>query len=168
MGIINSRGEYLLNLDPDDKFESNSDLKLLYNKAKKSNLDYIIYLVKRIPRFKSESKDYKLRNQLQLQSEDYLITNKFIKRKILLKAYKFFKSDIYKFKWDYHEDNIWNFLTCVYGKTNKIVNKYMKNRIYRIKALFKVIENNNIDNSSLYYEKYYQDYIYIIYFIVKL
>jgi glycosyltransferase involved in cell wall biosynthesis len=181
MGIINSSGEYLLNLDPDDKLESNSDLKILYNKAKKSKLDYILYLLKRVPRFKSEIKDCKLRNQLQLQSEDFLITNKFIKRKILLKAYKFFKSDIYKFKWDYHEDNIWNILTRVYGQTNKIVNKYiyiykrnndslnvnksysieMKNRIYRIKALFKVIENNNINNSNLYYEKNYQDYIYI-------
>jgi glycosyltransferase involved in cell wall biosynthesis len=125
MGIINSSGEYLLNLDPDDKLESNSDLKILYNKAKKSKLDYILYLLKRVPRFKSEIKDCKLRNQLQLQSEDFLITNKFIKRKILLKAYKFFKSDIYKFKWDYHEDNIWNILTRVYGQTNKIVNKYI-------------------------------------------
>jgi hypothetical protein len=95
MGIINSRGEYLLNLDPDDKFESNSDLKFLYNKAKNLNLDYILYLLKRIPRFKSEIKVCKQRNQLQLQREDFLITNKFIKRKILLNAYKFFKSDIY-------------------------------------------------------------------------
>ena len=86
MGIINSNGEYLLNLDPDDKFEPNSDLKLLYNKAKNWNLDYILYLLKRFPRFKSEIKECKIRNQLQLQSEDFLITNKSIKRKILLKA----------------------------------------------------------------------------------
>ena len=39
MGIIKSRGEYLINLDPDDKFQSNSDIKILYNKAKKSKLD---------------------------------------------------------------------------------------------------------------------------------
>ena len=181
MGIINSRGEYLLNLDPDDKFESNSDLKFLYNKAKNLNLDYILYLLKRIPRFKSEIKVCKQRNQLQLQREDFLITNKFIKRKILLNAYKFFKSDIYKYKWDYHEDNIWNFLTRVYSHTSKIINKYiyiykrnndslnihksysieMKNRIYRINALFKVMQNNNINNSSLYYKKYYKDYLYI-------
>jgi hypothetical protein len=188
MGIINSRGEYLLSLDPDDKFESNSDLKLLYNKAKNSNLDYILYLLKRVPRFKSDIKDSKLRNRLQLQRGDFLIANKFIKRKILLKAYKFFKNDIYKFKWDYHEDNIWNFLASVYGQTNEIVNKYiyiykrnndslnipkrysfeMKNRIYRIKAFCKIIENNNINKSSLYYSKYYKDYIYILNFIVKL
>jgi hypothetical protein len=37
----------------------------------------------------------------------------------------------------------------------------MKNRIYRIDALFKVIQNNNINNSSLYYKKYYKDYLYI-------
>jgi glycosyltransferase involved in cell wall biosynthesis len=78
-GIINSVGEYLINLDPDDKFKSNSDLKLLYNKAKKSNSDYVLFLLKRIPRLKSEIKTINLQNKLQLQNEDFYITNKFAK-----------------------------------------------------------------------------------------
>ena len=41
-GIINSKGEFLMNLDPDDKLEGNNILKKLFNKAKKSNLDYNI------------------------------------------------------------------------------------------------------------------------------
>ena len=39
-GIVNSKGDFLMNLDPDDKLEGNNNLKVLFNKAKKSNLDY--------------------------------------------------------------------------------------------------------------------------------
>ena len=48
MGIINSRGEYLMCLDPDDQLKGSSDLKYLYNKSKAFNTDiisfYILYL----------------------------------------------------------------------------------------------------------------------------
>jgi glycosyltransferase involved in cell wall biosynthesis len=184
-GIINSVGEYLINLDPDDKFKSNSDLKLLYNKAKKSNLDYILYLLKRIPRHKSEIKSINLQNKLQLQSEDFYITNKFVKREILVKAYNYLYNDIHKNKWNYHEDNIWNILIRIYSKRNKTLNKYIyiykrnndslninkdnsvfiKNSIYRAKTLIKIILNNNVTDSNLYLENYYQyfKYIYQIY-----
>jgi glycosyltransferase involved in cell wall biosynthesis len=180
-GIINSVGEYLVNLDPDDKFKSNSDLKLLYNKAKKSNLDYILYLLKRIPRYKSEIKSINLQNKLQLQSEDFYITNKFVKREILVKAYNYLYNDIHKNKWNYHEDNIWNILIRIYSKRNKTLNKYIyiykrnddslnikkdnsvfiKNSIYRAKTLIKIILNNNVTDSNLYFEKYYQSFKHI-------
>jgi glycosyltransferase involved in cell wall biosynthesis len=184
-GIINSVGEYLINLDPDDKFKSNSDLKLLYNKARKSNLDYILYLLKRIPRHKSEIKSINLQNKLQLQNEDFYITNKFVKREILVKAYNYLYNDIHKNKWNYHEDNIWNILIRIYSKRNKTLNKYIyiykrngdslnikkdnsifiKNSIYRAKTLIKIILNNNVTDSELYLEKYYQyfNHIYQIY-----
>ena len=46
MGIINCTGEYVINLDPDDQFSSPNNLKILYNKAKRFNIDTIIYLIK--------------------------------------------------------------------------------------------------------------------------
>jgi len=179
MGIIKSSGEYLINLDPDDKFNSNSDIKILYNKAKKSKFDYIIYKVKRIPRYKSEIKKINLMNKLQFQKKDFLITNKFIKREIFIMSYHFFKNNIYKYKWNYHEDNIWNILTRIYGKTSKIINKYIyiykknhdslminkkgnpieiKNRIYRLQNFIKIIQIFQINNSNIYYDKYYNNY----------
>lgn len=182
-GIINSNGEYLVNLDPDDKFESNSDLKLLYNKAKKSNSDYILYLLKRIPRFKSEIKTINLENKLQLKNEDYYITNKFVKRNILIKAYNHLYNEIHYNKWNYHDDNIWNFLVRLYSNRSKTLNKYIyvykrnndslnikknnyiiiKNSFYRIKTLFKIILNNNIIDSNRrgYLEKLYHFFMYI-------
>ena len=185
-GIINSVGEYLINLDPDDKFKSNSDLKLLYNKAKKSNSDYVLYLLKRIPRLKSEINTINLQNKIQLQNEDFYITNKFVKRNILIRAYNYLYNDIHNNnKWNYHDDNIWNILVRIYSKRNKTLNKYIyiykrnsdslnikkdnsifiKNSIYRAKTLIKIILNNNVTDSNLYLEKYYNYYkhIYQIY-----
>ena len=48
MGIINSTGEFLMNLDPDDKLIDKNDLKKLYRLSKINNYDVIIYLIKRI------------------------------------------------------------------------------------------------------------------------
>ena len=186
-GIINSMGEYLINLDPDDKFESNSDLQLLYDKAKKNNSDYILYLLKRMPRFKSEIKAINLQNKLQLQKEDFYITNKFVKRNILMKAYNYLYNDIHYNKWNYHDDNIWNILVRLYSKKSKILNKYIyvyernndslnikkdnsifiKNSIYRTRTLIKIILNNNITDSNRYLEKLYQFFKQISNFNIK-
>jgi len=43
MGIFNSSGEYLMNLDPDDELNDCNDLKYLYNKAKISKADIIAF-----------------------------------------------------------------------------------------------------------------------------
>ena len=165
-----------MNLDPDDKLEGKGNLNTLYKKAKKSNLDYIKFLVKRIPRNEGEIEMYKKLNKIQVEIEDFLITNKFIKREIFLMAYNYFYKEIYSFRWNYHEDNIWNILIQKYSKTSEILNKYIyiykrnddslnmkkgslieiKNRIYRLKMLNKINENNNYNNSDFYNFKYYQ------------
>ena len=180
-GILNSRGEYLMNLDPDDKLEGKDNLYTLYKKAKKSNLDYIKFLIKRIPINEGEIEMYKELNKVQLKIEDYLITNKFIKREIFLRAYNYFHKEIYSYKWNYHEDNIWNILIQKYSKNTEIFNKYIyiykrnndslnmrkdnlfeiKNRIYRLKMLNKINENNNND-SYIYSYKYYQSHQIIV------
>ena len=116
MGIKNSRGQYLMNLDPDDRLYANNNLLILYNKAKILNLDYIIFLIKIKPINKTEIEISKIKDKLQLQMEDFLITNKFIKKEILLRAFQYFSNEIYGCKWNYHEDNIWNLLTRKYGK----------------------------------------------------
>ena len=41
MGILFSKGEYLMNLDPDDALENSGNLKYLYRKAKNSKPDII-------------------------------------------------------------------------------------------------------------------------------
>ena len=114
-----------MNLDPDDKLDSHNNLKFLFDKAKKKDLDYIMFLLKRIPRNELEIERCNLHNNLQLQKEDFIITNKIIKKEIFLKAYNYFITNIYKNKWNYHEDNIWNLLIRKFSKKTEIVNKYI-------------------------------------------
>ena len=110
MGIINSTGEYIMCVDPDDRLEGVDNLELLYNKSKTTKADYVKFLIKRIPNTKSEIRIFSIMNKNQLEDEPFLLTNKFIKREIILKAYNTFKKQIFGNSWIYHDDNIWHIL----------------------------------------------------------
>ena len=165
MGILNCTGEYLMNLDPDDKFEGYNNLKILYNKSKRLNSETVRFLIKRIALNDSEKNFYNKINKYQFEMDDYLITNKFVKGKTFLKAYNIFKKKIYSSKWNYHEDEIWNSL--IRKKTNFIsnINKFIyiykrnndslmlngigskldiKNRIY----MYQAIQQYNLSGSN--------------------
>ena len=43
MGILNSTGEYLMNLDPDDELEGEDNLEYLYNMTRVSHADIILF-----------------------------------------------------------------------------------------------------------------------------
>ena len=173
MGILNSSGKYIMDLDPDDKLEGNSNLENLYNMAIKTNFDLIIFLIKRYSSDKNENIKAEIENKLQLQNEDYRITNKLIRRDIFLKAYRNFSNEIHKFKWNYHEDNIWNILVRNFSKKKGIIKKYIylykrnneslnknkgnimdiKNRIYRLKKFFNIYLDEKYRFKLLYYFK---------------
>ena len=121
MGIINSSGKYVMNLDPDDKISSKNNLEYLYEIIKKTRADIINfgYL---------EGKQAKLKcsniNQILTQPQlfnfafnsennyliDFVLWNKLIKKNLIIKAYKFFKKYIYSKKWNYGEDTVWSIL----------------------------------------------------------
>ena len=136
IGILNSSGEYLINLDPDDELNEYDSLEYLYSKAKNHKLDLLSYGVL----FKSENKtifkcsNYNniLKQPKLLQSafnrninvlEDFLIWNKFVKKELFKKAYELFKVRIFAEKWNYHEDNIWSILINKYAKSMLCINK---------------------------------------------
>lgn len=138
MGILNSTGEFLMNLDPDDEFYEKNNLEYLYTIAKTYNVDVLNFSYKKRNKILSKcnctlkiiqfphlfitafNKHHKLK--------DFLIWNKFIKRIILLKAYELFKKKIFSQKWNYHEDHIWSILIYKYAKSmlclNNIIYKY--------------------------------------------
>lgn len=135
MGILSSSGEYLLNLDSDDELKGYNTLKNLYYKAKRYNLDIINFVFKDKKQNKNINNCKKINTVLQ-QSElfnsifnkqneitDYNIWNKLIRREIFIKAYNTFKEEIYNWKWNYYEDDIWNILINKYAKSKICVNR---------------------------------------------
>jgi len=172
MGILNSSGEYVMNLDPDDLFTDEDNLKLLYYKSKELKVDMIIFLLKKLKQKKIIYLNKYLKelkqinnNSIKVKKKDYpIITNKFMKKSIILKSYQIFKTKIYGNKWNYHEDNIWDLLINKYAKSKLYINKYMylyikdneslmnnrknllelKNLIYRYEMIKKLLKKNNL------------------------
>jgi len=135
MGILKSKGEYLINLDPDDEFKDSDNLEYLYNIAKKSNIDVICFNVmlkydnssiiqcSNFHHILRQPKLFKSIFDSNNNLNNYFITNKLIKREIIFKAYLFFQNRIYGEKWNYHEDNIWSILINKYAQSMRCVNK---------------------------------------------
>lgn len=143
VGILNSKADYLMNLDPDDEFHGSNNLKYLYNKIKRYNVDMISFIMLYLPegkKFGNSIVSNKIINQPELYQSafknniliDYFITNKIIRKELLLTAFKIFKQKIYKDKWNYHEDNIWSILVNKYANSslniNRIIYYYYKNK----------------------------------------
>ena len=134
MGIFSSKGEYLLSLDPDDRYQSKTNLKYLYNIAKKLKVDIVSFLVFCLPS-KITSEFFTNSNEIIRQPKlyqslfknnilnDYYITNKLVKREIFINAFNIFKKYIYGEKWCYYEDNIWSILIYKYANSSIFINK---------------------------------------------
>ena len=160
MGIINSKGEYLMDLDPDDQLIGKNNLKFLYNTAKRLNVDFITFFIFYLPNRIKSGKYFEF-NTIVKQPElfqsafrndcinDFYITNKFIKKEILIKAFNAFKNKIYGEKWNYYEDNIWSILIYKYSNSSVFVNKnvycyYSKNTDSEIYNKGNILELKNL------------------------
>ena len=180
MGILNCTGEYVLNLDPDDMLSNKYNLQFLYRKAKKNNIDLIIYRIKLINnnniydfnKIILKLKLNKLVCNSSMKFRNDLITNKFIKRKIILKAYKLFKIKIYKDKWNYHEDNIWSMLINKFCKTKILLNKYIYIYLRNTQSLMNnrgnLVELRNIIYRFEMFKQLNKNKIFLIYNKLKL
>ena len=159
MGILNSTGEYLLNLDSDDEINDNECLEYLYNKTRLYKIDiiqYSVYFVDLNWTFKCNFNNTILKQPKLYQStflpnnevSDYLIWNKLIRRETFLKAYEDFKIAIYNGKWNYFEDDVWNILVSKYAKSklciDKLVYIYKTNNDSLMRNRFRKIEFQNL------------------------
>ena len=157
MGITNSTGNYLMNLDPDDKLISNNDLSSLYKMSKKEDYDIIIYLIKRIAVNQSDYEYFKYLDDNQLIFLDDHITNKLIKKEVYLKAYNEFKENIFSDIWNFHEDNIWSFLVRRESRSIGILNKsiyyYKRNKDSLNTKVGNLIELKNRFDRLIKFEK---------------
>ena len=89
MGILNSSGEFIINLDPDDEFNGPDNLEYLYKIAKKSKVDLIsfgvLFKINNYMTIKCSNYNHILRQPKLFESvfdssnrlKDFLIWNKF-------------------------------------------------------------------------------------------
>ena len=135
MGILNSSGEYIMNVDPDDELQSNDSLEYLYNQTLTSKVDIINFnildngsknIIKKCTNYNEILKQPNLFNLIFASNNiiyDSLVWNKLIKKETFIKAYKFFKNEIYNGKWNYFEDDIWSILVNKFAKSKLCINK---------------------------------------------
>ena len=133
IGILNSKGEYLMNLDPDDELKGSDNLEYLYKLAKKSKVDFISFGFIKKNKLNatnlilcSNFGDIHFQPEIinsYYKNKDYLIWNKLVKKKVILKVYEIFKGKIYGEKWNYSEDEIWSALIYKYSNSMICVNK---------------------------------------------
>ena len=179
MGIINSNGEYLMNLDPDDELEGPDNLEYLYNIVNKSKVDVVNFAF--IREFSQSSIKCIMCsnfNNILFQPDifnsgnnfsDYLITNKLIKKKLLFKVYNLFKIKIFGDKWNYGEDEIWSSLVNKFANsmicTNKTIFIYHFNSDSLNTNRLNILYMSNLINwiemfeKIIYNEKEYKKYI---------
>ena len=168
MGIINSTGEYLMNLDPDDKLQGKNNLAILYHYSKKYNLDFLRFLHKRLPKSLLDINFCKSTDERQLKIADGWITNKLIKKQVFMKAYNNFKSKIYLYKWNYREDNIWSKLIYRYTKTNMTLKKPIYLITRNNESLMATIKSNKIEiRNRLYRLEAYLNFHLVSMMIIK-
>ena len=152
IGIINSKGEYLMNLDPDDSFKGKYSLEIIYNKAKSENIDILsfgtffqvmnkkVFKCSNFNKIIFQPKIFELTFDSNGNIRDFLIWNKLIKRELFIKAYELFMSQVYKKYWNFHDDNIWSVLVHKYAKSmfcsKKVIYIYKDNTDSLMKKLF--------------------------------
>jgi len=144
MGILKTTGEYIINVDPDDSLYENDALEYLYKIAKKFRVDVLSFgfldkhkfslKCKNIDQILKQPKLFEHAFSSKYEINDYLLWNKLIKRKLMIKSYKIFKRYVYSEKWNYGEDTIWSVL----------INKYAKSMICIRKTIY--IYNSNSDS----------------------
>ena len=146
MGILNSSGEYIMNLDADDEINGDDCLDYLYNQTQIFKVDIITFNIfdkKSNLTIKCKSKNEILFQPKLFKSifyenniiREFLIWNKLIKKEIFIKALDDFQTEIYNLKWNYFEDDIWSIL----------VNKYAKSKL----CLDRLVYIYNYNNDSL-------------------
>jgi len=167
-GILNSVGEYLMFLEPDDLLDGSENLEYLYNETINGKEDIIIY-----PHYNVNRKQNRFRcdifNKTIYQPEifklaftghnnirDEIIWNKLVKREIFIKVAKTLEKFMIKERWILHEDTVWSLLSHKYAQTMKCINKviyiYEKNRGFITKNAGTFLELDNLLNKHEAFE----------------
>jgi glycosyltransferase involved in cell wall biosynthesis len=157
LGVLYSRGKYIILPDPDDILSKNI-LKVLFDLVKKYNYDLIRFsmyvrgekitfrkFVEKLinkPIYQPELSTYVFYGSNELQTIDCYINNKFIKRKIYLKSINTLKEYYFNMYMTFMEDSIINYLLHKTSKSYLFLKKigyyYIRNSQSITNNLFKI------------------------------
>ena len=168
IGVLNSKGEYLMNLDSDDSFASEKIFNLCFKEVKKNNIDILefsgvcsIYklkkykIIKKVPlylRFKKHNQIIKqpdLSNFIYVKKKNKIIRlidsylwGKCIKREVYIKSLNILGESIYNQNINYGEDRIINFIFFKVASSFKYIN--VIGIIYNIKNKSSITHQKNL------------------------
>ena len=167
MGILNTTGEFLMNLDPDDLFQGEDDLEYLYNITKKLKVDIISFAYLQNNKYNLKCPNYnKIIRQPKLFESSFdifntvvddVLWNKLVKKKLMLKIYELFKQKIFSVKWNYGEDTIWSILMNKYSRSKMCVNKVIYRYNSNNDSLTHLRENFTELQNKIYIDEMYRE-----------
>ena len=148
--MLKSSGEYIMGLDPDDKFSNKYNLKYLYEIAQNLQVDIVSFAYNENNKYDIKCNNYNIviKQPLLFEStfyktnygiKDYLLWNKLIKKTIIIKVYNLFKKRMY-LKWNFGEDTI----------LSVVINRKAESML----CLKKIIYKYNRNNDSLTYNRH--------------
>lgn len=165
IGVIKSKGNYLLISDSDDML-SNNILKLSYNTAKKNQYELIrfnfffqnhidfnfnIFNRKRIPIFQPELSNFLFYGIGELSLHDYNICNKIIKRDLFIRTLNSIDTFYLKKYMIYFEDGFINFSLHLNAKSLFLMNTLGYYYIYNNQSVTNKVKTNlELINFCLY------------------
>ena len=167
MGIINSIGEYIMFLEPDDLFEGKDNLEYLYNQYKNTKEDIITFKYYHVQQKRKKTKCEKYNVSLRQPEvfkiafnnhrvKDEIIWNKLIKRKLYFKIYKLLEKFLMKERWIHHDDYVFSLLSHKHAKSMRCIDKlayiYEKNNASITSSTGTVLELKNLLNRHEVYE----------------
>ena len=166
MGILNSSGKYIMDLDPDDKLEGNSNLENLYNMTIKNNFDLINLFQEIIHKFWKnnilnkisdnkviiffDSKNITLNQILMIKGFLKKLKQKNIKKIVAININTNLKKDII-FNYIYNNDIIIGLDNIIFNKNfEMIIKKYSKNKF----IIFSKKKNNKLNKNYIIIRNY--------------
>ena len=183
IAALNSNGEYIIELDQDDMFIRDNAFQLLYNEAKKYNLDLVqirdffkkkFYFIKRTPvnkiglhYIRKKKTHYKtqpeIKDKLFTEDNNYLLWGLLIRTDLYKNAIYHLWPFIINYKIIFNEDYFITSMIAKLAKNYKFINKFALIHLKHSKS----ISHNYIQNKEFYLSLYLFLYYLHEYYIKK-
>ena len=173
IGILNSKGKYIIELDQDDMFINDDAFEIIYNQSEKYYLDLLRFkFVLSLDNTIIKNVNKNINNNIIIEKQPDL-KNSIFKTNFCVLWGNIFKADLYKkiiynlwpiiinYKIIFEEDFIITFFILIYAKNCG----HIQNSLYYYYINHKAASNNHLNNSEYYLSILFALNIYYDYYI---